>query len=181
MQNSYPEWQNFQFEPNNHCRFFFLHTLLSTIAFRLEYVVFYQFYVTITTFLDQEMFRLAPLLYVDDERFGGKWRENDIKNYIKTSKSSYWRHVWASSCLRKFQSGMQETDFHAVCIKMCSFPNTFIQNLFVFYVPFPLSFALKFLQCQVLRSLWWIWFMFGMVIYTGPKFSHYHPYSSSWP
>ena len=50
MQNSHPKWQNFQFEPNNHYRFFFLHTLFSTIAFRLEYVLFYQFYAKITTF-----------------------------------------------------------------------------------------------------------------------------------
>ena len=35
MPNSYPEWRNFQFSPNNHYGFFFLHTLPSTIAFRL--------------------------------------------------------------------------------------------------------------------------------------------------
>ena len=33
---SYPERRNFQFEPNNHYRFFFLHTLLSTTAFRVD-------------------------------------------------------------------------------------------------------------------------------------------------
>ena len=44
MPNSYPEWQDFQFAPNNHYGFFFLHTLPSTIAFRLEYVFIYQFY-----------------------------------------------------------------------------------------------------------------------------------------
>ena len=31
------------------------------------------------------------------------------------------------------------SDFHAVCIKMCNFPNTFRYNSFVFSVPFPLS------------------------------------------
>ena len=44
MPNSYPERQDFQFAPNNHYGFFFLHTLPSTIAFRLEYVFVYQFY-----------------------------------------------------------------------------------------------------------------------------------------
>ena len=37
-------------EHNNHYRFFFLHTLPSTIALRLKYVLFYQFYAKITTF-----------------------------------------------------------------------------------------------------------------------------------
>ena len=38
---------------------------------RLEYVLFYQFDAKITTFFDQEMFGLTPLLYVVIERFGG--------------------------------------------------------------------------------------------------------------
>ena len=42
-------------------------------------MLFYKFYDKITTFFDQEMFGLAPLLYADIERFG----ENDFK----TSKS----------------------------------------------------------------------------------------------
>ena len=42
--NSYPEGRDFQFAPNNHYGFFFLHTLPSTIAFGLEYVFIYQFY-----------------------------------------------------------------------------------------------------------------------------------------
>ena len=49
MSNSYPKWWNFQFAPNNHYGFFFLHTLPSTIAFRLEYVLIYQFYTEMTT------------------------------------------------------------------------------------------------------------------------------------
>ena len=44
MPNSYPEWRDFQFAPNNHYGFFFLHTLPSTIAFWLKYVFVYQFY-----------------------------------------------------------------------------------------------------------------------------------------
>ena len=51
---------------------FFLHTLPLTIAFRLEYVLFYQFYCKTTTFFNQEKFGTAPLLYVDVEMFGGK-------------------------------------------------------------------------------------------------------------
>ena len=43
--NSYPEWRNFQFAPNNHYWFFFLHTLPSTTAFK-----FYQFYAKMCTF-----------------------------------------------------------------------------------------------------------------------------------
>ena len=42
----------------------------STIALRLEYVLFYQFYAKITTFFDEEKFGTAPLLYVDVETFG---------------------------------------------------------------------------------------------------------------
>ena len=67
---------------------FFLHTLSSTIAFRLEYVFFfYLFYAKIPTFFDQEKFGMAPLLYVDVETFGGNWRENDVN----TSK---WCQKW---------------------------------------------------------------------------------------
>ena len=51
--------------------FFFLHTLLSTIAFRFEYVLFYQFYAKIATFFYQDKFDMAPLLCDDVETFGG--------------------------------------------------------------------------------------------------------------
>ena len=71
MPNSYPSDGIFQFAPKNHYGFIFLYTLPSTIAFRLEYVLFYQFYTKITTFFDQERFGTAPLLYVDVETFGG--------------------------------------------------------------------------------------------------------------
>ena len=43
------------------------------------------------------------------------------------------------------------------------------------------SFVLKFLQCQFLRSLWWIWFMCGMVIDISPKFYVVPSPSSTWP
>ena len=55
MPNNYPEWWNFQFAPNIHYGFFFLHTLPSTTTFRLEYLFFYQIYTEITAFFDQEM------------------------------------------------------------------------------------------------------------------------------
>ena len=97
MPNSYPEWRNFQLAPKNHYGFFFLHTLLSTIAFRLEYVLFYQFYAKITAFFDQEKFGTVPLLYVDVETFGGNWRENDVKMSKMMSKLSYWHHARESS------------------------------------------------------------------------------------
>ena len=58
---------------------FFLHTLPLTIAFRLEYVLFYQFYAKITTFFDKEKFGTASLLYFDVKMFGGNWCENDVK------------------------------------------------------------------------------------------------------
>ena len=83
--------------PKNHYGFFFLHTLPSTIAFRFEYVLFYQFYAKITTFLDQEKFDMAPLLYNDVETFGRNWLENDVKTSKMTSKSSYWCHARESS------------------------------------------------------------------------------------
>ena len=94
------EWRNFQVAPKNHYGFFFLHTLPSTIAFRLECVLFYHFYAKITTFFDQEKFGTTPVLYVDVETFGGKlmwkWRQ-DFQNEVKTSKSSYWRHARETS------------------------------------------------------------------------------------
>ena len=70
MPNSYPSDGIFNLHRKNHYEFFFLHTLPSTIAFRLEYVLFYQFYAKITTFFDQEKFATAPLLYVEFETFG---------------------------------------------------------------------------------------------------------------
>ena len=81
-----PEWLNFQSVPHNHYGFFFLHTLPSTLAFRLEYVLFYQCYDKIATFFDQEKFGMAPLLYVDVEIFRENWRANDINTSKMTSK-----------------------------------------------------------------------------------------------
>ena len=102
-----PEWRNFQFAPKNYYGLFFLHTLPSTIAFRLEYVLFYQFYAKITTFFDQERFGTAALLYVDVETFWRKktstcqkWRQN-VKIVILTSCK---RVVLHPSCKTTFPS-----------------------------------------------------------------------------
>ena len=48
--NSYPEWRNIPSAPNNHFRFFFLHTLPSSIIFKLWHALFYQFYAEISIF-----------------------------------------------------------------------------------------------------------------------------------
>ena len=80
-----PEWRNFQIAQFP-LWILFLHTLPSTIAFRLENVLFYQVYLKIATIFDQEKFGTAPLLYVDVEKFGGNWRENDVKTSKMTSK-----------------------------------------------------------------------------------------------
>ena len=61
MPNSKLERRNFQFALNNHYRFFFLHTLPSTTACRLEYVIS-----SISRkhnyIFEQEMFSSAPNL-----------------------------------------------------------------------------------------------------------------------
>ena len=69
---------------------FFLHTLPSTIAFRLEYVLFYQFYAKIITFFDQEKFSTALLLYDDVERLAesDEKRTSRRNNDVNTSKPS---------------------------------------------------------------------------------------------
>ena len=50
MSNSYPEWRNFQFAPNNYYRLFFLHALPSTVLFKFGYALFYQLFAEISTF-----------------------------------------------------------------------------------------------------------------------------------
>ena len=50
-----------------------------TIAFRLEYVLLYQFYAKITTFFNPAKFGMARLLYADVEKFGRNRRGNDVK------------------------------------------------------------------------------------------------------
>ena len=118
MPNSYPEWRNFRFAPNNHYGFFFLHTLPSTIAFRLEYVLFYQFYAKITTFFNEKKFGTALLLYVDVWRkLTWKWRQ-DVKIVKLTSCT---RVVLHPSCKTTFPiPGRVHGNPCRVCKKMFS-------------------------------------------------------------
>ena len=119
-----PESRNFKFALKNHYGFFFLHTLPSTVAFRLEYVLLYLFYATITTFFDQEKFGTAPILYVDFERFGGNWRENDVKNEVKiVILTSCTRVVLHPSCKTTFPSpGRDHGSPGRICKKISSSP-----------------------------------------------------------
>ena len=79
MPNSYPRDGIFNQHFTTIIDYFSLHTLPSTVAFRLEYVLFYQFYDKITTFFHQEKFGMAPFLYVDVKAFGGNGCENDVR------------------------------------------------------------------------------------------------------
>ena len=72
MPNSYPRCCNFEPTPHNHLRFFFLHTLPLTIAFKLEYASFYEFYAKISQFAVKKCFSLAPINNVDVKMFGAK-------------------------------------------------------------------------------------------------------------
>ena len=76
MPNSYPEWRNFQFVPNNNYGFFFLRTLPSTTGFKLEYAKIYHFAVKNCS---------VPLSDVDGETFSGKWRKNWRQKDVLTS------------------------------------------------------------------------------------------------
>ena len=78
MLNSYPEWRNFQFTPNNQFRLFFFET-----AFKLEYVLFYQFLARITTFSSKKC--SVRLL-------SKKTSKHLLQNDVKTSRSTSWRH-----------------------------------------------------------------------------------------
>ena len=100
MPNSYPSDGFFNLHRRNIMDsffFFFLHTLPLTIAFKLEYVLFYQFYAKITTFFDQEKFGMAPLLYTDVETFGGNWCENNVKT---SKRHQNVKIVVLTSCTR---------------------------------------------------------------------------------
>ena len=82
---SHTEWRNFQFEPNNHYRFFFLHTLLSTIAFTFEYMLLHQFYAKITTFFSIGKCLVRFLSYTLTSK---RLAKTDMK---MTTKHQKWR------------------------------------------------------------------------------------------
>ena len=99
MPNSYPEWQNFQFTPNNHYGFFFLHTFPSTIAFKLEiqYALFYQFYAkTNIFFIKKYSVHLLSKTLMSKLQ---KMVENDVKNWCHARELSY-----TPSCKTTFPS-----------------------------------------------------------------------------
>ena len=65
--------------PKNHYGVFvFLHSLPLTVAFRLEYVLFYPVYTKVTTFFLSRRFRYGSSLI---NTFGGNWCQ-DIKNAL---------------------------------------------------------------------------------------------------
>ena len=93
--NSYPEWRDIQFAPNNHYGFFFLHTLASTIAFRLEYVL-----VCRNNYIFQKEKCLVRFLrcwrWNDWQKLTSAWRQT-MQNDVKTSESTSWHHAQESS------------------------------------------------------------------------------------
>ena len=113
-----PEWRNFQFAPKNH--YGFLHTLPSTIAFRLDYVLFYKFYAKYLHFSIKKRFVLKGnrLSYALTSK---RLAETDVKmtsrcqNDIKTSKSTYWRHARESSYTPHVSSGRVHGNPGRVC------------------------------------------------------------------
>ena len=68
----------------------------SAIAFRLEYVLFYQFYAKLTTFFGSKKVRYGSSLIRWHRnvwrKLSWKWCQG-VKNEVKTSKSSYWCHA----------------------------------------------------------------------------------------
>ena len=105
MPNSNPEWWNFQFEPNNHYGFFFLHTLPSQLHLCLK-MLFYQKYTQITTFYDQEVFGSYLRSWRQNilRKMTSTWHQdvqNDVKIVILTSCT---RVVLHPSCKTTFPS-----------------------------------------------------------------------------
>ena len=94
MLNSCPEWWNFQFALNNYYRFFFLHTLPLTTAFKLKCVLFCLFHAKISTFFVKTC--LVPLLHLmlTLEHLA----ENDLKNWRRDVQTASCRHALHPSC-----------------------------------------------------------------------------------
>ena len=141
-----------------------MHILPSTIAFRLEYMLFYQFYTEIT-FFDQEKFCTAPLLYVDIEMFGANLHENNAKTSKSTSNSSYWPHAWESSYTPRVRwhfralVGFMEILVRYARIDVCTYG-----ELLTLYTPTSLGLLLSLFVCVLLvhvfffalfRIAWW--------------------------
>ena len=60
LPNSYSEWRNFQFTPNSHYGFFFLHTVFRNYIYAWKYVILSNLR-SKTTFFDQELFGSVPI------------------------------------------------------------------------------------------------------------------------
>ena len=82
MPNSYPQWLNFQFAPNNHYGFFFLHTFRSTIVLKLEYALFYQFFAKVTVFFIE---KCSVWLLSKTSKTNVVTSKTDIMTYEKTT------------------------------------------------------------------------------------------------
>ena len=86
MPNSYPSDGIFSLHLTAIMDLFFLHTLPSTIAFRLgSYVLFYQFYAEITTFFYQEKYQnvIRLLSYILTSK---RLAETDVKMTLRRQK-----------------------------------------------------------------------------------------------
>ena len=87
--DSYPEWQNFQFAPNIHYGFVFLHTLSLIIALKHLYALFYQYNPEIYTFSVKKcLVWLLPTTLASEHL-----AENDIKNCRNYVKNTFGRHA----------------------------------------------------------------------------------------
>ena len=87
MPNSYPEWRDFQFAPHNHYGFFFLYTFPLTSAFKLKYVLFYQFNFKFLHLRPRNL-RFVSYLWCCRQKV---WRK-------MTSKKTSWHPARKSSC-----------------------------------------------------------------------------------
>ena len=84
--NRYSEWRNFQFAPNSHNGFFFLHTLPLTYASKLENVLFYQFYSKISIFFDKKSSVQLLFRALMSKHLAKKW----LQKWRCTIKKTPW-------------------------------------------------------------------------------------------
>ena len=98
MPNSYPQWQNFQFAPNNHYEFSCKH-FLQQLQFSLNTHYFYNLTLRYLQLLSRNIYD------TDVETSGGKWHQNVEKkrSWCHARELSYIpapeRAVWSGSKL----------------------------------------------------------------------------------
>ena len=95
MPNSYPEWRNFQFAPNNHYRIFFLHTLARPLYLSLDMRYFLSIWGWNKYIFYQEMFSSAPIYDI-------------MTSLHEASYSPWYRNIQNGRKSRKTLPGMQE-------------------------------------------------------------------------